>query len=117
MPRLIAFGCSNTYGQGLEDCYVPPGPGPRPSKTAWPNTLGNLLNCSEVINQSAPGASNKLIWKTIVDFNFKQDDLVFIMWSHLERHCFFTNDQHMSIGPWIKNKANNFYYKVFYSEN
>ena len=116
MPRLIAFGCSNTYGQGLEDCYVPPGPGPRPSKTAWPNTLGNLLNCSKVINQSAPGASNKLIWKTIVDFNFKQDDLVFIMWSHLERHCFFTNDQHMSIGPWIKNKANKFYYKVFYSK-
>ena len=116
MPRLIAFGCSNTYGQALEDCYVPPGPGPRPSKTAWPNTLGNLLNCSEVINQSAPGASNKLIWKTIVDFNFKQDDLVFIMWTHSDRHCFFTNDQHMSIGPWIKNKANKFYYKVCYSE-
>ena len=55
MPRLIAFGCSNTYGQGLEDCHILPNfPGPSPSKTAWPNTLGNLLNCSEVINQSKP---------------------------------------------------------------
>ena len=117
MPRLIAFGCSNTYGQGLEDCHILPNfPGPSPSKTAWPNTLGNLLNCSEVINQSIPGASNKLIWKTIVDFNFKQDDLVIIMWSHLERHCFFSNDQQIPIGPWIKNKANKFYYKVFYSK-
>lgn len=118
MSRLIAFGCSNTYGQGLEDCHISPNfPGPSPSKTAWPNTLGNLLNCSKVINQSVPGASNKLIWKTIIDFNFKQDDLVFINWSHLERYCFFSNDQQISIGPWIKNKANKFYYKVFYSDN
>ena len=120
MPRLIAFGCSNTYGEGLEDCYVPGGirhGKPSASKTAWPNTFGNLLNCSEVINQSKPGASNKLIWKTIVDFNFKQDDLVIIMWSHLERHCFFTNEHTMSLGPWINDKTNKFYYKVFYSEN
>jgi len=117
MPRLIAFGCSNTYGQGLADCHIPPGlPGKTASKTAWPNTIGNLLKCSKVINQSVPGASNKLIWKTIVDFKFKHGDLVFINWTHSDRHCFFTNDQHMSIGPWIKNKANNFYYKVFYSE-
>jgi hypothetical protein len=120
MPRLIAFGCSNTYGEGLEDCYVPGGirhGKPSASKTAWPNTFGNLLNCSEVINQSKPGASNKLIWKTIVDFNFKQDDLVIIMWSHADRHCFFPNDQELRIGPWLKNKANHFYYRVFYSRN
>jgi|TARA_R110002124_G_scaffold138336_1_gene301792 hypothetical protein len=117
MPRLIAFGCSNTYGQGLTDCHIPPGlPGKTASKTSWPNTIGNLLKCSKVINQSVPGASNKLIWKTIVDFKFKHGDLVFINWTHSDRHCFFTNDQHMSIGPWIKNTANNFYYKVFYSE-
>ena len=117
MPRLITFGCSNTYGQALEDCYVTPSAGFTASKTAWPNTISNLLNCSEVINQSIPGASNKLIWKTIVDFNFKQDDLVIIMWSQVERHCFFPNDQHMFIGPWINDKTNKFYYKVFYSEN
>ena len=118
MSRLITFGCSNTYGHGLEDCVTDNGhPGQLASKTAWPNTIGKLLNCAEVINRSTPGASNKLIWKTIVDFDFKQDDLVIIMWSHLDRHCFFPNDRYLPIGPWIKDKANKFYYKALYSEN
>ena len=118
MPRLITFGCSNTYGHGLEDCVTDSGMhGQLASKTAWPNTIGKLLNCSEVVNQSSPGASNKFIWKTIVDFEFKQDDLVIIMWSYSDRHCFFFNDQCLRIGPWVKDKANRFYYKLFYSKN
>ena len=117
MSRLIAFGCSNTYGHGLSDCYIPPDqPGPVASKTAWPSTLGKLLNVKEVINQGNPGASNKLIWKTIVDFNFKQDDLVFINWSHLNRHCVFGEVYNTYIGPWVNEKGSKFYYKHLYSE-
>ena len=117
MSRLIAFGCSNTYGHGLEDCHMLPGlPGKPASKLAWPNTIGKLLNCSEIINQSILVASNKLIWKTIVDFNFKQDDLVFINWSYFDRHCFFRDDSYLNIGSWIKDKPNKFYYKLLYSE-
>ena len=127
MSRLIAFGCSFTYGHGLEDCIVfPHDPGPVASKTAWPNSLGKLLKVDEIINQSLPGASNKLIWKTIVDFNFKQDDLVFINWTDFNRHCFFRNNiekatgagfyDDLHIGSWIKDKSSKSYYKYLYSE-
>jgi len=122
--RLVAFGCSFTYGHGLEDCIVfPHDPGPVASKKAWPNSLGKLLKVDEIINQSFPGASNKLIWKTIVDFNFKQDDLVFINWTDLNRHCFFQNfinsagfydDLH--IGLWKKDESSKFYYKYLHSK-
>jgi len=59
--RLIAFGCSYTYGAGLEDCFTPPiGHGPIPSKFAWPQLVANELNM-ECINMSSSGASNKEI--------------------------------------------------------
>lgn len=45
MSRLIAFGCSHTYGHGLPDCFIPPHrPGTDPSKLSWPYPLGELLN-------------------------------------------------------------------------
>ena len=119
MSRLVAFGCSLTYGHGLDDCYIPPNfPGKSPSETAWPATLGKLLNLKTVINKGRPGASNKLIWKTVVDFNFQKDDVVFINWSFLDRHCIFDNstDEHFPIGPWFNNKQNKFYYKKIYTK-
>ena len=120
MSRLIAFGCSNTYGHGLEDCIVFPthDPGPIASKTAWPNALGKLLNVKEVINQGKPGASNKFIWRRIFDFEYQTDDLVFINWAHFDRHCYFREspDTDLTIGPWIKNKPNKTYFKLLYSQ-
>jgi hypothetical protein len=43
--RLIAFGCSNTYGEGLEDCWIPEfrKHGPKPSKVAWPQILADKM--------------------------------------------------------------------------
>ena len=117
MSRLVAFGCSFTYGHGLEDCHKPPNRhGPFPSKTAWPSTLGKLLNVDTVINKGSPGASNKLIWKTVLDFDFQQDDIVFINWSFLNRYCIFDNlkDKHFPIGPWFDDKKNKVYYKYIY---
>jgi len=119
LSRLIAFGCSYTYGHGLKDCIVfPHNPGPVASKTAWPNSLGKLLNVDEVINQGEPGASNKFIWKRILDFEYQTDDLVFINWSHFERHCYFRESPNndLIMGNWIKkNKPNKAYYKFMYS--
>ena len=66
MNRLIAFGCSNTFGQALEDCwdYEKNDVGEYPSKLAWPSVLSKKLDL-ECHNHALPGASNKLIMNQI----------------------------------------------------
>jgi hypothetical protein len=88
MSRLVTFGCSYTYGHGLEDCHIEPkSPGPSPSKYAWPNLLGQMLGL-DVVNCSNPGASNiHILWK-LLNFDFTDDDLCVIMWSHFGREPF-----------------------------
>lgn len=93
--RLIAFGCSNTYGQGLADCYVPPTKdtphgqaGPIPSKFVWPEIVANGLGRT-CVNMAWPGASNKLICNRIEEFSFHPSDLVIIMWSYQDRYTLF----------------------------
>jgi hypothetical protein len=88
--RLIAFGCSFTYGHGLPDCIGPDNSAlDKPSKVAWPNILGKLLEYKTVINDSIPGSSNKLIVSKITKFNFKKNDIVFILWTRTARHTVF----------------------------
>lgn len=86
--RLISFGCSFTFGQGLPDCYVTATnkPGILPSKFAWPQLLSNklMLQC---INLSEPGSSNKEILHKLLNFKFENDDIVVIMWSFPDRWC------------------------------
>ena len=74
MSRLVAFGCSYTYGYGLSDCHIEPNkPGPNPSKLAWPSLLANMLDL-EVVNCSNIGASNiHILWR-LINFDFKNDD-------------------------------------------
>lgn len=76
MGRLVVFGCSNTYGEGLLD----------PKKQVWGALLANLLK-REFVNNGKPGASNKYIAHAINEFVFKPDDLVIIAWSYLNRSC------------------------------
>lgn len=83
--RLVTFGCSNTFGSGLED-----------QTQAWPYVLANELS-KEVDNQAVPGASNLQILETILNYNFKQDDLVIVMWTIVNRDFIFPNEQ---IGIW-----------------
>lgn len=100
MTRLIAFGCSITYGAGLPDCIVDDGyPGPEPSVYAWPSCLGSLLG-KDVINNSAPGSSNLQILNSILNFKFSKDDQVVIMWSYIDRDMIFTNDGVRPLGAW-----------------
>ena len=100
MSRLIAFGCSYTYGHGLEDCHVEPNnPGLSHSKLAWPSLLANMLNL-EVVNCSNPGASNiHILWK-LLNFKFNDDDLCVVMWSHFGRQPFSNLKYNSSIIEW-----------------
>ena len=97
--RLIAFGCSNTYGQGLPDIWDfennTPVENSDPSKLAWPQILADKLGI-ECINLGVPGASNKEIWWNAITcttrmnnhksiWHYEKTDIVVINWSFLPR--------------------------------
>ena len=97
-PRIWAFGCSETFGHGLEDCVVKKdgfyAPGKEPSKFAYPQLIGDAVG-KEVINLSRPGASNKHILQQIKlnQSEINKDDIVIIHWTYIERHAVFVNDE------------------------
>lgn len=89
MTRLLAFGCSNTYGHCLPDCCIEGKfPGDQPSKLAWPSLLAEKLGL-DCINLSKPGLSNFGILDSILKFNYSNDDLVIVMWSLFNRDMLF----------------------------
>lgn len=90
-PRLIAFGCSYTYGQYLAE--------DNPSELAWPKLLATLLD-REVVNKAHPGSSNLEILHTVLSFPFEEEDLVVIGWTHINRDCIFDKDKNISVGTW-----------------
>ncbi len=86
-PRLVAFGCSLTYGHGLPDCYEPPHfAGAAASRLSWCELVSKTLN-RHCLNLSTPGSSNKRIWHTVNTFQAKPGDLAVIMWSFAHRNC------------------------------
>jgi len=91
VSRLIAFGCSFSYGHHLDD----------PATQAWPAVLGNLLNVP-VVNNSEPGAGNLEILTNILKFKFKPGDLVVIGWSIIYRDMIYNRwSKNTRIGSWI----------------
>ena len=99
MDRLVTFGCSYTYGHGLPDCITDHGgAGKIPSKFAWPHLLAKKLD-KELYNAGIPGASNKLIMDTVINFPFKLTDTVVILWTYLSRHCILS---HKKLEPGTK---------------
>lgn len=117
MSRIIAFGCSLTYGHGLPDCFDPPyDPGQSPSNFSWPKIIANSLN-KECINNSSPGSSNKRIWHSIINFEFRQNDQVFILWSYGERSAILKGkDTVEDLAVWIEDKNSVAYYKHLYND-
>ncbi|MFY8211059.1 MAG: hypothetical protein ACOVLB_00100 [Candidatus Nanopelagicus sp.] len=110
MARLIAFGCSFTYGHGLSDCFIPPqNPGPYPSKFAWPSLVADSLEL-EVINNSECGSSNKQILYRTLDFAFVETDTVIFLWSFFQRSIIHNVDSNLQILP--NNSECEGYYKV-----
>ena len=119
MKRLIAAGCSLTYGHGLPDCvdrYDQKHPGPEPSKMAWPGLLADQLNRA-CINLSRPGSSNKQIWHTLLNFNFEPDDIVIVYWSFIYRHCSLVSANNVKqILVNTMEKTDKLYYKHIFTE-
>ena len=97
--NLIAFGCSYTQGCGQEDVYPQPQRYNYTSKYAWPQQLADLLGCS-VNNLGEGGASNKQILHTLLNYNFTQDDVVVVCWSHIDRWCIIRENDIEKIGIW-----------------
>lgn len=100
--RLVAFGCSITYGHGLEDCLDAEGhPGKFPSEFAWPALLGRAMNLP-VDNRGVAGASNLQILYNILNYKFAPGDVAVLMWSYADRDMIF-NDRAKPIqmGVWL----------------
>ena len=131
MRKMYFFGCSYTYGHGLDDCIIFPDKmaGHNPSKLGWAQMVGDALGF-EVVNFGFPGASNKHIMHVI---NCEQYDLepgapVVIHWSELARTMRFNIDLERpwqpysnngkplwemyieKIGPWMTSDLSNNYY-------
>ena len=108
MSRLVTFGCSHTYGIGLQD----------PSKEAWPNVLGKLLEKEKTVNKGNPGASIKEIAHTAFNFKFLPTDTVVVLWTHLNRYCITGKVGCVRLNPWFvdKDPLSDYYYKNFHTE-
>ena len=112
MSRLITFGCSFTYGQGLPDCKIGNNDSKvsnTPSDLAWPSVLGKLLKI-ETVNKGIPGASNLEILYQILNFEFKNNDIVVIMWTLPVRDLYFISNSnkikpYRQLGLWLTNKT------------
>jgi hypothetical protein len=85
MNRIVAFGCSNTFGTSLPDATA-----------AWPHVLADLYNC-KVDNRGIEGASNLQILWNILQYDFKPGDTVVIMWAIVNRDFFEGTNQ---FGVW-----------------
>jgi len=113
MSRLIAFGCSHTYGEGQVDCLVnkeTDKSSPTPSQYAWPALLGKKLD-KEVVNLGCGGASNRYISEAILNSNIQKDDVVVVLWTEINRSTVFRHSNiSVNIHPnYITKLAKNYY--------
>ena len=100
MSRLLAFGCSYTYGSALPDCHIPPNlPGPNPSKFAWPQLLADKSNY-ECLNYGECGASNLAVLDRILNFDFKPDDIICVLWPFKNRMMEYSVNKNTNHGRW-----------------
>lgn len=99
--RIIAFGCSYTFGHGLSDCLADDKitQGAVASKLAFPSLLAMKLNC-EYINLGKSGNSNKEIWHDILNFKFHDNDIAIITWTYYSRFCIIKPNTVQRINPW-----------------
>lgn len=103
MARLIAFGASYVFGHGLPDCFIPPAsPGLTPSKLAWPSVLADKMDL-ECVNRAVPGSSNQQILDDILNFNFEDTDVVFVMWADKDRDMLYDSPtKRTTLAHWVE---------------
>lgn len=114
--RIVAFGCSHTRGAGIFDVWVDNGYTDDASEYSYVNVLANEAKLP-FLNQSVNAASNKQIADLILNFQFEVNDIVYVMWTHIERTCIIKKDMTWQITPWIKDDRNNVYYEHLYDYN
>jgi hypothetical protein len=107
MKRVIAHGCSFTFGHSLADCVDEKDkmlPGAYPSTFAYPNLIANSLN-RKCINLSIPGTGNFNILKTILEFSYLPSDIVIVLWTSFCRSSIIQEDNSiLSFNPWLLDK-------------
>lgn len=87
VKRLIAHGCSFTYGEELAD----------PALSSWPALVAKDLGVA-CINLAKPSYSNDAIVQDIVRIDPDQDDLVIICWtSYLRMYLQDTNGWYTTV--------------------
>ena len=115
MARLVAYGCSFTYGTGLSDSYYSYEPdwyGPlQPSlDQSWAAVAARELGMT-VVNRGVPGASNLEILVRALRSAHEPGDILVFLWTHHPRDLTFTeqpiphgNDgkQWWQLGPWSR---------------
>lgn len=99
--RIIAFGCSYTYGHGLPDCLADDKitQGPEHSKFSYPAVLAKKINC-DYVNLGKSGNSNKEIWHDVLNYNFQKNDVAVIAWTYFSRFCIIKNNSIRRLNPW-----------------
>lgn len=108
MPKIKAFGCSLTYGDGLPDCSIMKNGkylcyGEKPSRYAWPSVVAKGLSV-DCENYAQPGSSNKQITLEIMNQSYTDTDIILINWSFIERYCIVNRkSEYMQIAPNFKN--------------
>lgn len=80
MNKLVAFGCSLTLGEALEN-----------PEDSWPAVLAKLENL-QLDNCGVSGFSNKQIYHYALKYpDYQPGDLVVISWTHIHRHTKIEN--------------------------
>jgi hypothetical protein len=104
--RLIALGCSFTYGHGLPDCIHPndpKGPGNTCSQQAWPNHLAKHLGINIVTNLARPGSSTKYALHALAQNQhlLNESSVVAIMYPHHTRSFRISavENDHLTMNP------------------
>lgn len=95
MKTLYTNGCSWTYGGGLDSPDTVEHINNLHDNIVWPAHLKKLLNCDNVINQSAGGGSNQRICRTTFEWVNSQsketleNTIAVIQWSLNDRYEYY----------------------------
>jgi hypothetical protein len=111
--RLVTFGCSYTYGEGITEKDLRPHM-TIPSKYSWASILANMLNC-EVINLAVPASSNKHILYQLTNFNFELDDVVCVQFAYFTRDTLYSENEFIHLNPGGKEHSDKIklYYQLY----
>ena len=118
--RLVAFGCSHTFGEGITEVDICR-KGAQPSLYSWPTVLNRYLIKKanvRVLNYGEPGASNSLILQQIKQHTWKPKDIAVILFTYPTRYTHYEDEQvYTNILPgrlMFKNDmVNKYYYKMY----